>query len=149
MTTADIYDPRLRPGRRVLMQLIAVKSAGIYNRRAERLFMRGLERTWKTDVLERLLGRLLAHAEAIEESLLKEAFDRRKWSRSRNSLARAKGWGLAGQVGVDDANACPVGHDTKTPAAGPQESRIAAAAMDCGDDSAWGTSQRTEGGCVV
>ena len=58
---------------------------------------------------EQLLGRLLARAVAAEDTLLKEAFDRRQWSRSRNSLARAKGWGSAGQ--------CPALACAKTPAA--------------------------------
>lgn len=141
MNTADIYDPRLKPGRRLLMQQISVKSGGIYNRRAERLQIRAMERCWPAAVAEGLLGRLLAHAEQLEEKLLAEAFDRRHWSRSRDSLARAKGRGLAGQ--------CLVGHDTKTPAEGAQECRYAAAAVQRGDDSAWVTPTRTAGGGVV
>lgn len=141
MNIADIYDPRLRPGRRVLMQLISTKSGGLFNRRAERLQIRALERDWPASVSEQLLGRLLQHAEQAEDQLLAEAFDRRQWSRSRHNLARVYVRGSAGQ--------CPVGHDTKTPAVGTQDCRVAAAALLGGDDSAWATSQRNVGGCVV
>ena len=141
MNIADVYDPRLKPGRRLLMQRIAAKSGGLFNRRAERLQIRALEREWPAAISEQLLGRLLQHAEQAEDQLLAEAFDRRQWSRSRNSLARAKGWGSAGK--------CPVAHDTKTPADRAQVCRDAAAAFTGGDDSTWATSTRNAGGGVV
>lgn len=141
MTTADIYDARLKPGRRMLMQQIAAKSGGLFNRRAERLQIRALEREWTAVVSEQLLARLLQHAERAEDRLLAEAFDRRQWSRSRNSLARVKGWGSAGK--------CPAEHDAKTPESGTSVCRVAAAALQCGDDSARATLTRPAGGCVV
>ena len=141
MNIADIYDPRLKPGRRLLMQQIATRSGGLFNRRAERLQIRALEREWPAAKTEQLLGRLLVRAVAAEDTLLKEAFDRRQWSRSRNSLARVKGWGSAGQ--------CPVRHDKKTPATKARDCRVAAAALQGGDDSSWVTSQQAVGGGVV
>ena len=141
MNIADVYDPRLKPGRRMLMQQIAVKSGGIFNRRAERLQIRALEREWSVASTEQLLGRLLQHAEQAEDRLLAEAFDRRQWSRSRNSLARANVRGSAGQ--------CHAGHDAKTPATKAQECRVAADAVEGGDDSAWVTREQAVGGGVV
>ncbi|HZF99247.1 MAG TPA: hypothetical protein VEY92_13630 [Pseudoxanthomonas sp.] len=65
MNTAPVYDPRLKPRRRLLQQLISVRSAGEFNVRVECLVIRAG------------LVRLLEHAEHLELVERQQSFERR------------------------------------------------------------------------
>lgn len=116
-------DPRLAPTKRLLLSQIGHRNGGVCNRRAERLVLRAMTRDWDDTALEQLLGELLRRAEAPE---IASRFTHRRAGSRVHSLARANGWGSAGQ--------CPAVHVAKTPAAWEQVSRVATAigASSCG-----------------
>lgn len=128
MSAASIYDaptnPALKPMRRRLIQLIGVKSGGIYNARAERLVLRALFRDWPETTIEQLLARLLEHAEQLDKCFHTYNHERRQGARHDISPAQANGWGSAGQ--------CPAWEGAKTPATGEQFCTVGAAAGNGG-----------------
>lgn len=119
-------DARLRPTRRLLLTLIRVKSGGALNARAERLDIRAQLRGWPEAVTEQLLGRLLEHAELLDRGFHIHHQERRHMPRVQTRLARANG--------CDQPDSARESYP-KTPAAGEQGCRVAAAGRKAGDAS--------------
>jgi hypothetical protein len=100
------FDPALRLTRRLLLQQIAIHSAGAFNVRAERLVLRGMFRDWPERAIEALLEQLLARASGAPSAT---TTDRRNGGRSNTSLARVNG--------CDKPDSARGAHGPKTPAA--------------------------------
>lgn len=103
----------LKPTWRLLWQQLRTFHGYAANRRAEQLVLRFMDRAWKTAQIEALLQRLIDRDSSPRDA------------RQRHSLARANGWGSAGQ--------CPANRHAKTPAAREQVCHVVAASPTASD----------------
>jgi len=87
MNNAPVYDPRLKPGRRLLQQLIGIRRAGEFNVRVERLVIQTGLREWPKRVIEQLLAGLLEGAKRLDLAEHHQDFERRHPLRHGHGIA--------------------------------------------------------------